>query len=71
MPHSIVLYDNADWRKHLFPFTASRPVGNLLVGLCTLNEKWNKLFHCPVSYHTAEYLQLSSFRYIHRLQRIS
>lgn len=59
MPHSIVLYDNADWRKHFFPFTASRPVGNLRVGLCTLNEKWNKLFHCPVSYHTAEYLQLS------------
>ncbi len=59
MPQSIVLYDNAEWRKHLLPFCAVRPVGNLRVGICTLDEKWKHIFHAQVSYLTVEYLQPS------------
>ncbi|MVZ66104.1 transferase [Sphingobacterium sp. DK4209] len=67
MPHSIVLYDNAEWRKHLLPFCAVRPVGNLRVGICTLDEKWKHIFHTEVSYLTIDYLQ-SSFPVQAKLQ---
>ncbi len=56
MSLTIVLFDNAHWRKRLFPFASSRPVGNLRVGISTLNEKWELIFKSPVTYKTADYL---------------
>ncbi len=53
----VVLFDRADWRNQLLPLSATRPVGNLRVGICTLNEKWELIFGCPVTYTTATYLQ--------------
>ena len=57
MSLTIVLSDNAHWRKRLFPFASSRPVGHLRVGILTLQEKWSKIFGCDVGYSTVPYLQ--------------
>src|SRR5690606_23379898 len=56
MSLTIVLFDNAHWRKRLFPFASTRPVGNIRTGICTLNEKWGHIFQAPVTYSTADYL---------------
>jgi len=56
MSLTIVLSDNAHWRKRLFPFAATRPVGNIRTGICTLNRKWELIFGCPVTYDTIDYL---------------
>lgn len=53
----IVLYDRSAWRKHLLPFAFTRSVGNLRVGILTLQEKWERLFQVPVRYCTEPYLQ--------------
>lgn len=57
MSCSIVLYDNAEWRRQLLPFSATRPVGNLRVGICTIDEKWRQIFGKEVGYLTLDYLQ--------------
>ncbi len=57
MSYSIVLYDNAEWRRQLLPFCAVRPVGNLRVGICTIDKKWSRIFQSEVSYLTIDYLQ--------------
>ncbi|WP_156309278.1 putative sugar nucleotidyl transferase [Sphingobacterium endophyticum] len=57
MSLTIVLSDNAHWRKRLFPLAATRPVGNIRIGICTINEKWKHIFQCPVTYDTADYLR--------------
>mgnify|MGYP003575192547 FL=1 len=56
MSLTIVLFDNAHWRKRLFPFASTRPVGNIRTGICTLNEKWGHIFQSHVTYSTADYL---------------
>src|SRR5690606_36226926 len=33
-----------------------RPVGNIRSGICTLDEKWSRIFQSPVTYDTVEYL---------------
>lgn len=57
MSLTIVLSDNAHWRKRLLPLVATRPVGNIRIGICTINEKWEHIFQCPVTYDTADYLR--------------
>ncbi len=59
MSLTILLFDKAPWRNHLLPLSASRPVGNLRVGICTLDEKWQRIFQAPVFFATADYLQPS------------
>lgn len=56
MSLTIVLFDNAHWRKRLFPFASTRPVGNIRTGICTLNEKWEHIFQSPLTYFTADHL---------------
>ncbi len=64
MSLTIVLFDNAHWRRRLFPFASTRPVGNIRIGICTLNEKWERVFKCPVTYNTSPYLRgLFPFNY--------
>jgi UDP-N-acetylglucosamine diphosphorylase/glucosamine-1-phosphate N-acetyltransferase len=53
---NIILVDT-DARNHLLPLTATRPMGELRVGLCTLREKWEQVLEGQVSYITQEYLQ--------------
>lgn len=53
---NIILFDS-DARNHLLPLTATRPMGELRVGILTLREKWERRLHGSASYITQEYLQ--------------
>lgn len=54
----VVLHDYAPWRESLLPLSYTRPVGNLRVGVLTLQEKWRLLLDVNVTYYTEPYLQL-------------
>jgi UDP-N-acetylglucosamine diphosphorylase/glucosamine-1-phosphate N-acetyltransferase len=53
---NIILFDS-DARDQLLPLTATRPMGELRLGILTLREKWERMLHGSVSYITQEYLQ--------------
>lgn len=53
---NIILFDS-DNRDHLLPLTATRPIGELRLGILTLREKWERWLNGTVSYITQEYLQ--------------
>lgn len=53
---NIILFDS-DARDQLLPLTATRPMGELRLGILTLREKWERLLNGSVSYITQEYLQ--------------
>ena len=53
---NIILFDT-DARSHLLPLTATRPMGELRLGILTLREKWERRLRGSVSYITQEYLQ--------------
>lgn len=53
---NIILFDS-DARNHLLPLTATRPMGELRVGILTIREKWERRLKASVSYITQEYLQ--------------
>jgi UDP-N-acetylglucosamine diphosphorylase/glucosamine-1-phosphate N-acetyltransferase len=52
---NIILFDS-EARNHLLPLTATRPMGELRLGITTIREKWEKLLRGSVSYITQEYL---------------
>jgi UDP-N-acetylglucosamine diphosphorylase/glucosamine-1-phosphate N-acetyltransferase len=53
---NIILFDS-DAHKLLLPLTATRPMGELRLGILTLREKWERIFNASISYITQEYLQ--------------
>jgi UDP-N-acetylglucosamine diphosphorylase/glucosamine-1-phosphate N-acetyltransferase len=53
---NIILFDS-DTRDQLLPLTATRPMGELRLGILTLREKWERRLNGTVSYITQEYLQ--------------
>lgn len=53
---NIILFDT-DARNHLMPLTATRPMGELRLGILTLREKWERQLRATASYITQEYLQ--------------
>ncbi|TNE51130.1 MAG: glucose-1-phosphate thymidylyltransferase [Bacteroidetes bacterium] len=53
---NLILFDS-DARNHLLPLTATRPMGEMRLGILTLREKWEKRLNASVSYITQEYLQ--------------
>jgi UDP-N-acetylglucosamine diphosphorylase/glucosamine-1-phosphate N-acetyltransferase len=57
MHTNYLLFDPKEQRQNLLPFTFTRPVGNLRIGILTINEKWEKyLPECPIGFKTASYL---------------
>jgi UDP-N-acetylglucosamine diphosphorylase/glucosamine-1-phosphate N-acetyltransferase len=54
---NIILFDNAD-RNNLLPFTFSRPVSEILIGITTIKEKWELLTGATCSYQTVDYLSV-------------
>lgn len=52
----LVLFDRIDSRRHLLPLVATRPVGNLRVGIHTLEDKWRIILNCSVSHWTIDSL---------------
>lgn len=53
---NLILFDS-DARNHLLPLTATRPMGELRMGILTMREKWERHLRASVSYITQEYLQ--------------
>lgn len=54
---NIVLYDHPAARQQLLPFTFTRPLGDLRIGILTIAEKWQKHLGGSVSFLTQAYLQ--------------
>ncbi|WP_111320486.1 GlmU family protein [Algoriphagus chordae] len=54
---SILLFDDPAIRGSLLPFTFTRPVADLRVGILKISEKWEKLTGTSVSFLSQDYLQ--------------
>lgn len=55
--NQIVLFDDPAIRGSLLPFTFTRPVADIRVGILKISEKWQKYANVEVSYLTQAYLQ--------------
>jgi hypothetical protein len=40
---NLILFDDKSLIDHLKPFTYTRPIGDLRVGMLTIREKWEKI----------------------------
>ena len=54
---NVILFDDPQIRLNLLPFTFTRPVAGIRVGILTVAAKWEKWLGQPVSFKTEEYLQ--------------
>lgn len=52
---NIILFDGPE-RGQLLPFTFTRPVGDLRIGILTIKEKWEKHTKTSLSFATQDYL---------------
>ncbi len=52
-----ILFDDPLIRINLLPFTYTRPVGAVRVGILTIQEKWEKWLETSVTFRTAGYLE--------------
>ena len=52
-----ILFDDPIIRINLLPFTYTRPVGNIRVGILTIDEKWEYFLGIRPSFQTAGYLE--------------
>ena len=53
---NLILFDNPTIRQNLLPFTFTRPVASIRVGILTIAEKWEKQLNLKASYSTEAYL---------------
>ncbi len=53
---NFILFDDPVIRIDLLPFTFTRPVATIRVGILTIAEKWEKMLGQKVSYSTQDYL---------------
>ncbi len=51
-----ILFDGEE-RENLLPFTFTRPVAGIRIGILTIAEKWEKHLSATVSFKTQDYLQ--------------
>jgi UDP-N-acetylglucosamine diphosphorylase/glucosamine-1-phosphate N-acetyltransferase len=54
---NLILFDDPVIRLDLLPFTFTRPVAKIRVGILTIDEKWEKWLGVKPSFQTLEYLQ--------------
>jgi UDP-N-acetylglucosamine diphosphorylase/glucosamine-1-phosphate N-acetyltransferase len=54
---SLLLFDDPAIRGSLLPFTFTRPVASIRVGILEISDKWARRTGKPVSYLTQDYLQ--------------
>lgn len=54
---NVVLFDDPQIRLNLLPFTFTRPVAAIRVGILTIAEKWERRLKTSVSFKTEDYLQ--------------
>ena len=55
--HQVILFDDPAIRGSLLPFTFTRPVGEIRIGILTISEKWERHLKAKVGYFTQEYLK--------------
>lgn len=53
---NLILFDDPSIRQDLSPFTLTRPVAEIRVGILTITEKWEKHLGTKASFHTDSYL---------------
>src|SRR5690606_2475952 len=53
----VILFDDPAIRGSLLPFTFTRPVGEIRIGILTIKEKWERCLKVQVGYLTQEYLK--------------
>src|SRR6187402_695587 len=54
---NVILFDDPAIRVDLLPFTFTRPVGAIRVGILTIAEKWDKWLAAPTSFRTESYIE--------------
>jgi UDP-N-acetylglucosamine diphosphorylase/glucosamine-1-phosphate N-acetyltransferase len=54
---NLVLFDDPIIRLDLLPFTFTRPVAKIRVGILTIDEKWEKWLGMKASFQTQDYLR--------------
>src|SRR5688572_19190825 len=54
---NVILFDDPTLRTALLPFTFTRPVSTVRVGILTIAEKWEKRLGLEISFKTEAYLQ--------------
>ena len=52
---NIILFDNQT-RAHLLPFTFTRPIAEIRIGITTIREKWEHALKAEASFFTQDYL---------------
>ncbi len=53
---NLILFDSITARRKLLPFTYTRPIAEIRVGVLTIADKWRKHLDSELSYLTEEYL---------------
>lgn len=53
---NVILFDEQENRKNLLPFTFTRPVADIRVGILTIKQKWDIWLNTTCSYSTEDYL---------------
>lgn len=53
---NIIVFDD-ETRRSLFPFTLTRPVAGIRIGILSIRQKWEKYFEQPISTLCADYLR--------------
>ena len=54
---NIILFDNPSTKKNLLPFTYTRPIALIRIGILTISEKWQRRLKGDYSFLTETYLQ--------------
>jgi UDP-N-acetylglucosamine diphosphorylase/glucosamine-1-phosphate N-acetyltransferase len=54
---NVVLFDDPVIRPDLLPFTYTRPVADIRIGILTIREKWEKVLGQQTSSYTQDYLK--------------
>lgn len=52
-----ILIDFSNHRKALLPFTFTRPISEIRIGILSISEKWKQHLNEEISYKTEDYLQ--------------
>ncbi|MBN8653384.1 MAG: GlmU family protein [Cytophagales bacterium] len=53
---NLILFDHPEIRQNLLPFTFTRPVADIRIGILTIREKWEKHLRLKGSFATENYL---------------
>jgi len=54
---NVILFDDYS-RNDLLPFTFTKPVSEIRIGILTITEKWNYVLNTSVSFQTQDYLSV-------------